>query len=375
MSAESLAIYWHPDVLKHNPGKGCYEYGPSPLMSIDEPHPETPERLINMKSILEKGAIADRLTWCEGRHASREEIERFHTAAYVDSIFEAEKSGPTRIDGGGTVVDTGSVDAAFAAAGSGLAALEGVLSGQHPRAYAMVRPPGHHASRGMGDGNCIFNNLSIAVEAAVARGVERIAVIDWDVHHGNGTQSGFYDRSDVLTISMHMPLGSWNANHPETGEVDETGKGAGIGYNFNIPLAYGTGDVAYREVMQELVRPAVDEFAPQLIVVACGEDANQYDGNGRNLLSMRGFYDLGRIARELADQHSEGKLLLMQEGGYALTYSAFCLYAAVEGVLGVEDPMPDEIAYKASIERPEYPISLIPAIRKQWRELVDGARS
>jgi acetoin utilization deacetylase AcuC-like enzyme len=112
-----------------------------------------------------------------------------------------------------------------------------------------------------------------------------------------------------------------------------------------------------------------------LVVAACGEDANQYDGNGRNLLSMRGFYDLGRIARELADQHSEGKLLLVQEGGYALTYSAFCLYAVVEGVLGIEDPMPDEIAYKASIERPEYPMSLIPIIRKQWRELVDGARA
>ena len=123
MGVESVAIYWHPDVLKHNPGKGCYEYVPSPLMSVDEPHPETAERLINMKSILEKGGIADRLVWCDGRHASREEIERFHTAAYVDSIIEAEKNGPTRIDGGGTVVDTGSVDAAFAAAGSGLAAL------------------------------------------------------------------------------------------------------------------------------------------------------------------------------------------------------------------------------------------------------------
>jgi acetoin utilization deacetylase AcuC-like enzyme len=360
-------------MLKHDPGRGCYEYEPSPLMTVDEPHPETPDRLLNIKSILEKGPIGDRLTWLAGRHARREEIERFHTAAYVDSIFEAEKAGPTRIDGAGTVVAAGSTEAAMAAAGSGLEALDAVLSGRHRRSYAMVRPPGHHAARDMGDGSCIFNNLAIAVEAAVLKGVERVAVIDWDVHHGNGTQSGFYDRSDALTISMHMPLGAWGPNHPETGAVDEVGEGAGLGFNFNIPLPYGTGDQAYRAVMEELVRPAVDGFSPQLLLIACGQDANQFDSNGRNLLSMRGFYDLGRIARELADQHCDGRLLLVQEGGYAVTYSAFCMHAIVEGILRVADPMPDSIAYDACIEQPEHPISRIPGIRESWREAVaDG---
>lgn len=373
MTDEQLAVFWHPDVLKHDPGKGCYEYAPSPLMAIDEPHPEGPERLLNIKSILEKGELSDRLTWPGGRRAQREEIERFHTAAHVDAVFEAEKNGPTRIDGGGTVVASGSVDAALAAAGSGLEALDSILSGQYRRAYAMVRPPGHHAARGMGDGSCIFNNLAIAVESAIARGVERVAVIDWDVHHGNGTQSGFYDRSDVLTISMHMPLGSWGPNHPETGEVDEIGEGDGVGFNFNIPLPYGTGDLAYRSVMEELVRPAIDDFNPQLLVIACGEDANQFDSNGRNLLSMSGFHDLGRIAREMADEHCDGKLLLVQEGGYAVTYAAFCLYAIVEGVLGV-DPTPDFIRYDASIERPEYPLSQIPVIRKAWHDEIQRAQ-
>lgn len=373
MGDESLAIFWHSDVLKHNPGVGCYEYEPSPLMSVDEPHPETAERLINMKSILEKGEISDRLVWLPGRHARREEVERFHTAAYVDSVIEAEKNGPTRIDGGGTVVAAGTVDAAMAAAGSALEALDGILSGHQRRAYAMVRPPGHHASRGMGDGNCVFNNLSIAVEAALHSGLDRVAVIDWDVHHGNGTQSGFYDRPEVMTISMHMPLGAWGPNHPETGEVDEVGEGAGVGFNFNIPLPYGTGDQAYRAVMELLVRPAVDAFSPQLLVIACGEDANQFDSNGRNLLSMRGFYDLGRIARELADRHCEGRMVLVQEGGYAVTYSAFCLYALAEGVLGIAEPMEDKIAYAASIERPEFPISRIPAIHEAWRGAIAEA--
>jgi acetoin utilization deacetylase AcuC-like enzyme len=342
-------------------------------MAVDEPHPECPERLLNIKSILEKGELSDRLIWPGGRHACREEIERFHSAAYVDSVFEAEANGPTRIDGGGTVVAPGSVDAALAAAGCGLEALDALLSGQHRRAFAMVRPPGHHAARGMGDGSCIFNNLAIAVESAISRGVERVAVIDWDVHHGNGSQSGFYDRSDVLTISMHMPLGSWGPNHPESGQVDEVGEGDGVGFNFNIPLAYGTGDIAYRAVMEELVRPAIDEFSPQLMVVACGEDANQYDSNGRNLLSMAGFHHLGRIAREMADEHCDGKMLLMQEGGYAVTYAAFCLYAIAEGVLGI-DPTPDFIAYDASIEEPEYPLSRIPVIREGWQSAIKQAR-
>ncbi len=374
MPDESVGVFWHPDVLKHDPGRGCYEYAPSPLMAVDEPHPETPERVLNIKSALERGAIADRLTWVTGRHAEREEIERFHTAKYVDEVFEAEKNGPTRIDDGGTVVASGTVAACLAAAGSGLEALDAVLTGRFRRAYALVRPPGHHAARTMGDGNCIFNNLAIVAEAALTRGIQRIAVIDWDVHHGNGTQGGFYRRSEVLTISMHMPLGSWGPNHPETGEVDEVGEGPGVGFNFNIPLPYGTGDEAYRAVMHELVVPAVDEYAPELLLVACGQDANQFDHNGRNLLSMRGFYDLGRTARELADRHCEGRMLLMQEGGYALTYTGFCMYAIAEGVLGVPDPMPDPLAYAASIERTEYPVSRIPVIRKQWASAVEAAR-
>jgi acetoin utilization deacetylase AcuC-like enzyme len=370
---EKLAVLWHPDVLLHDPGRGCYEYEPSSLMAIDEPHPECPERLVNMKSILERGELSDRLTWPGGRRATRDEIELFHTPAYLDAVIEAERSGPTRIDGSGTVVAPGSVDAALAAAGSGLEALDAVLSGTHRRAYAMVRPPGHHAGRSMGDGSCIFNNLAIAVEAARLRGIERVAVVDWDVHHGNGTQSGFYDCSDVFTISMHMPLGAWGANHPETGAVDEVGQGDGVGFNLNIPLPFGTGDLAYRSVMEELVRPAIDAYRPELLVIACGEDASQFDSNGRNLMSMRGFYDLGRIAREIADDHCEGRLLLMQEGGYAVTYAAFCLYAALQGVTGVARAQ-DFIAYDPDIEQPEYPLAQIPKIRDGWQEAIRQAR-
>ena len=372
MSQRKLAVFWHPDVLLHDPGRGCYEYEASPLMEIDEPHPETADRIINIRSILRRGEIRELIDWHDGRQATRSEIERFHDDEYVESVLAAEETQPVRIDGSGTVVNVGTIDAAFAAAGTTLTALQTVLENSRLPAYALVRPPGHHAGRGMADGNCIFNNLAIAVESALQSGCKKVAVIDWDVHHGNGTQSGFYDRPDVLTISIHMPLGSWGANHPETGEVEEIGDGDGKGFNMNIPMPYGSGDQAYVKVMQELVGPTVSRFNPDLIVVACGQDANQFDPNGRNLLSMRGFRNLGRVARELADDLCDGRLLLCQEGGYAITYTAFCMYAVAEGILGIEKPMEDPLAYDASIEQPSNPFSEIERIGERWRELTDG---
>lgn len=370
-----LAVFWHPDVLRHDAGRGCYEYEASPLMQIAEPHPETAARIVNIRSILKRGAISDRLEWRNGRQATRDEIARFHTATYIDEVIAAEADAPVRIDGSGTVVNTGTVDAAFAAAGTTIAAIESLLAHEHPVAYALVRPPGHHAARHMADGNCIFNNLAIAVETALASGCDKVAVIDWDVHHGNGTQSGFYDHADVLTISMHMPLGSWSDNHPETGAIDELGAGDGRGFNLNIPLPYGSGDQAYADVMNRLVRPAVSKFEPDLLVVACGQDANQFDPNGRNLLSMAGFRELGRAARELATELCSGRLLLCQEGGYAITYTGFCMYAVAEGILGIEAPMEDALAYDATIEKPEAAFEAVTHIAEYWKELTVRGRT
>jgi acetoin utilization deacetylase AcuC-like enzyme len=349
---------------------------PAPARAPDV-SPHAPERIINIRSILERGPIAEQMVWNMGRVAKRHEIERFHLPRYIDELLAAEASAPVRLDGSGTVLGNGTVPAVFAAAGCALDALDAVLAERGARAYALVRPPGHHAGRAIADGNCILNNIAIATEAALASGVERIAILDWDVHHGNGTQSGFYDRPEVLTVSLHMPLGSWGPNHPELGSVEEVGAGAGIGRNLNIPLPYGTGDLAYERVMRELVVPAVDAFDPELLLIACGQDANQFDANGRNLLSMRGFRTLGRIAAEIAEQHCQGRLLMTQEGGYAVTYTGFCMYAIAEGVLGIAeaDAMEDPLAYAPGIERPEHPITSIPGIRESWRVAVDRAAS
>jgi len=373
MNNNDFHIFWNPDCLAYDTGRGCYEYEASPLMEVAENHPENPERLINVKSILERGPVRDSIKWHQGRLASREEIELFMDSKYLDEVSAAEtefeKTGEVvRIDGSGTVVSKGTVQAVRAAAGCGLDALGALIDGRARWAYCMVRPPGHHASRNLPDGNCIINNIGVVVEAARKRGVKRIAVLDWDVHHGNGTQTGFYDRDDVFTISIHMPLGSWGENHPESGEADEVGQGAGKGYNLNIPLPYGSGDIVYQAVIDQLVKPALDRFKPDLLIIGSGQDANQFDANGRNLLSMGGFYALGLASREIADEHCGGRLLLMQEGGYAITYTAFCMYATIEGILKIDDPMEDPIAYDSEIEQPEHAIAQLFRIRETWEK-------
>ena len=154
------------------------------------------------------------------------------------------------------------------------------------------------------------------------------------------------------------------------GEVEEIGINDGKGFNFNIALPYGSGDQAYAAVMERLVVPTVSEFNPDLIVIACGQDANQFDPNGRNLLGMAGFRQLGQTARELASDLCNGRLLLCQEGGYAITYTGFCMYAVTEGVLGVENPMEDPLAYDATIEKPEVAMAEIARIEEQWQKLI-----
>jgi acetoin utilization deacetylase AcuC-like enzyme len=221
-------------------------------------------------------------------------------------------------------------------------AVDAVLDGDAPVAYALVRPPGHHAQPERADGYCFFSNVAIAAEHARRRGIERVAVIDWDVHHGNGTQACFYARADVLTISLHQDHGPWGPSHLQTGSPLELGDGPGWGHNINVALPQGTGDLGYVEAMQRVVEPIVRAFGPGLVLVAAGQDANQYDPNGRMAVSMSGFRALGRAARELAIELCDGRLALVQEGGYAKTYSAYCLHGTLEGAIGAEQPLLDD---------------------------------
>jgi acetoin utilization deacetylase AcuC-like enzyme len=339
-----MDLFWHDDALRHDTGSGLFEQPPSPLMDESELHPENAVRVRNMKAILERGPLAAHIRRRDGRHAGLDELQLVHDGSYVESIHNF------CLRGGGvltwsTPVSAGSWDAALAAAGTTLAACDAVLSGENDVAYALVRPPGHHAQPAQADGYCLFNNVALAAEHARRRGIDRVAILDWDVHHGNGTQECFYGRDDVLTVSLHMRHGAWSDAHRQTGAPDELGAGAGIGFNVNVELPPGTGDAGYLRAFEEIVAPVVDHFAPGLLLVACGQDANQFDPNGRQCVSMDGFRGLGEATRALAQQHTGGRIVLAQEGGYARTYSAFCLHATLAGVLGVESQLDDPCAY------------------------------
>jgi acetoin utilization deacetylase AcuC-like enzyme len=344
MSDQPLQVFWHDDALAHDTGSGVFEHPPSPLIEVSELHPENDVRIRNIRSCLREGPLADRLQWRDGRHATVEELQLLHDPAYIEHVRGFCEAG-----GGvlawSTVVVPGSWNASLAAAGTAIAATEAVLDGDCDRAYALVRPPGHHAQPAMTDGYCLFSNTALAAEVARRRGVERVAVLDWDVHHGNGTQECFYRRRDVLAVSLHMPHGSWSPSHPQTGSALEAGLEDGEGFNVNIELPYGSGDGAYVAAFERVVMPIMDEFAPGLILIAAGQDASQFDPNGRQCVSMRGFRRLGELARELADRHCGGRMALIQEGGYGRSYSAFCMHATLEGVLGTGSLLHDPMAY------------------------------
>ena len=341
---EALDVFWHDDALLHDTGSGVFEQPPSPLLAEPELHPENAVRIQNMKALLERGPLAGRVRWREGRHAEPAELELVHDRGYVDDVREFCAAGGGVLTWS-TPVSRRSWEAALAAAGTTLAAAEAVLAGETKVAYALVRPPGHHAQPAQADGYCLFSNVALAAEHARHRGLERVAVVDWDVHHGNGTQECFYERSDVLTVSLHMRHGSWGPAHPQTGAPDEVGSGPGEGYNVNVELPPGTGDGGYLRAMEEIVVPVVHSFEPDLLLVACGQDANQFDPNGRQCVTMEGFRRLGAAARELADRHCGGRIVLAQEGGYARSYSAFCLHGTLAGVLGTDAGLKDPCAY------------------------------
>ena len=341
---ERLAVFFSPAVFDHDTGHGFFEAAASPYLPVVESHPENRDRCQNMLAVLQHGPIAEAIDWYEGEPAQRVDLERFHTASYIDEL-EAIPKAETRWFSGTTVFGPDSFRICRIAAGQALAAAEHVFSGAGRIAYALLRPPGHHAQPQMADGYCFFNNIGVAIEALRARGLKSAAVIDWDVHHGNGTQQGYYDDADVLTVSLHMNHGAWGDTHPQTGDVDEVGTGAGIGKNINIPMPYGSGDKAYLRLFDEIVAPSVRAHRPELLVIANGQDANQFDPNGRQLLSMQGFHELGKRARALADECCDGRLLLVQEGGYAVSYAAYCLHATLQGVLGREPGLSDPLAY------------------------------
>ena len=343
MSQQRMKVFYHPTMLNYCPPSGMFDATPSDLLDIQMTQPERPERLLNTVSTLQKGPVAAYLDWQTARCATDEEILTFHTDSYLSKLKLASKNGV--YFSASTYICPDTMAAVLLAAGAAIDAAKSVVNGNYKQAYALVRPPAHHAQPDQADGYCFVNNVGLAVHEALNFGLKRIAVVDWDVHHGNGTQEGFYDRADVLTISMHMNHGAWGPSHLQTGDVDEIGVDDGEGFNLNLPLPMGVGDHGYLQVFDRCVAPTLQKFQPELIVCANGQDANMFDPNGRQCVSMAGFYQLAMRLRDVAENLCNGKIVITQEGGYNPTYAPYCAHAVVEGLLGLEPLLEDPIAF------------------------------
>jgi acetoin utilization deacetylase AcuC-like enzyme len=237
-----------------------------------------------------------------------------------------------------TVMSSGSYEAALYAAGGAIEAVAAVMGGEVNGAFALVRPPGHHATAGEAMGFCLFNNVAIAAKSALMKfGLQRVLIIDFDVHHGNGTQEAFYDNPGVLYISTHQ-----YPYYPGTGRIEETGRGPAEGTNINVPLPAGCGDAEYEQVFEEIIVPASRRFTPQLILVSAGYDPHWADELASMQVTVTGFARITAIIRGLADELCTGRLVFCLEGGYNLAALAASVKATFEVLLGengTEDPL------------------------------------
>lgn len=303
-------------------------------------HVESPESKARFASLIEVSELAKSLRRLDCVAAGEEDILRVHTR---DHLTKMKLLGDDAR--GGDMGDNvspfglGGYKLALLAAGGTISATRAVVSGDVNNAYALVRPPGHHARPEKGMGFCMFANVAVAIAHARAKlGVERFAVVDWDVHHGNGTEACFEADPDVLTISLHQ-----DGNFPpDTGKVTDRGVGKGAGSAINLPLPAGSGEGAYLYAFDRVVLPALQRFRPELVLVASGFDASNADPLGRMMLTSRAYVEMTRRLMEAAETLCGGRLVMSHEGGYSPFYVPFCGLAVVEtlsGVrTGVEDP-------------------------------------
>ncbi len=290
-------------------------------------HPERPERLDAAQAAIER-ARASGLAFApiEPRAATVDELSRVHTSKFL-GWMDGLRGEEGYIDAD-TYVGPESVAIAELAAGGTVALVDAIIDGPVKRGIALVRPPGHHARPEQAMGFCLFNNAAIAAAHARSRGLSRVAIIDWDVHHGNGTQDAFYRDPSVLYVSTHQfPF------YPGTGAVLENGEGDGEGFTINVPLTAGGGDGVYRGAFERVILPALEEYAPELVIISAGFDASARDPLAEMALSADAFGWMARALRRVADTSASGRLLLALEGGYDLVALESGLLAATRGIV------------------------------------------
>ena len=339
---KGITVFYDDRVLKHFPDANA-AFLPGRLdkrirtilsgLNVQWKYPEHPGRIEAILNLLEQEPIAG-LAFAPGQAATREQLARVHTMSFLDDIFSLRDESAW-LDVDTTAVSPGSVEAAEVAAGTAIAAVEAVMAGQTESAFAVVRPPGHHAEPARARGFCLFNNVAVAAaHAQAALGCERVMILDWDVHHGNGTQDIFWADPDVMFIDLHRAA----PFYPGTGSLPEVGAGRGEGTTVNVPLPGGAGDVAYFKAMQEIVVPAADFFKPDLILVSAGFDAHWFD-LAMNV-SYEGFAAMTSVLQAVARKHCHGRLVCVLEGGYNTESLARGVHSVLEVLAGGSVPEP-----------------------------------
>ena len=348
--------FWH--------GGGNYAFT-LPVAGLVQPMhgglPENPETKRRLRNLIEVTGLTRELSMRGAEAATREDLLRVHPESYLSAFKAASDAGGGEL-GLRTPFGAGGYEIAALSAGLATAALRAVLTGEVQNAYSLSRPPGHHCTSDFPNGFCLLNNIAVAIRAAQAEGlVRRVAVVDWDVHHGNGTEAIFWNDPEVLTISLHQ-----DRNYPlDTGGVEATGGPQAPGSNINLPLPPGCGHTTYLHAVERVVLPALTRFKPDVIIVACGFDAAAVDPLGRMLCTAETFRAMTRQMMQAANSLCGGKLVLVHEGGYSEVYVPFCGHAVLEELSGSEITAPDPLAATLAKRQPD---ARFDAFAKEWIE-------
>lgn len=285
--------------LKHDTGAG---------------HPERPERLTAIVDRLERKGVLEHLVRLKPAPASLEWITTVHTPEYVERVRKSCHAGARYVDTPDAPTSRDSYEVALYAVGGVQAAIDAVMEGKVRNAFCAIRPPGHHALKDKSMGFCLFNNVAIAAKYIQKKHkLGKVLIVDWDVHHGNGTQAMFYDDPTVFYFSTHQ-----SPFYPGTGSADEKGAGKGLGFTRNVPLAAGCGDAEYKKVFLEELKPAAAAFQPDFVLISAGFDSAKGDLLGRMNVTPEGYAELTRIVKDIAEQYCQGRLVTILEGGYNL---------------------------------------------------------